>query len=67
MTIEERRQIRVAKFWKKKHPEYKPNMKNALAMTHVLHVNHLDWTISALDVAYQVLKLQKYKFSKEAE
>lgn len=65
MTIEDRRQVRVARIWMKRHPEYHPNLKNSDAISGVLKLNDLDWTVQTLEAAYQILKLKKHKFSKE--
>jgi hypothetical protein len=65
MTIEERRQVRVSKIWLKRHPEFCKNMENSKAMWAVIILNDLEWTVPTLEVAYQILKLQKHKFSKE--
>lgn len=64
MTIEERRQIKVAKIWMKTHLEYIPNEIDARALCEVLSLNDLDFTIPTLNLAYQILKFKEYKFLK---
>lgn len=60
-------QEKVSKLFRKKHPEWAGNVYNALAFQDFFKANQLEWNIHNLNACYEILKLRKFKFSKDTD
>jgi hypothetical protein len=57
-----KKQVKISYAWMRLHPEYFPNEQDAFAIADIITYNKLDWTVLALEVAYQILLMKGRKF-----